>query len=342
VEFHGRSKKAKLVLKGLESRTAPAEVVKERGFNGKEALTKDFAAMRAELEAEGFFEPSPMHVAYRVLEVVLMHAVGAYLLMAAPGGLSSLQAWAGILMLGIVSGRCGWLMHEGGHYSLTGKINFDRCLQIAIYGVGCGMSAAWWRNQHNKHHATPQKLKHDVDLDTLPLVAFNEKIAQKAKHPLLKAWLRNQALLFTPVSCLLVALGWQYYLHPRHIVRTKRMHTEGAALLIRHLLFFGGACHGLSWGASVGVFLAYNAVASAYIFSQFAMSHTHLPVSEADEYLHWVRDLPSSAFTCSFLCMQVVAISSRAMLRSLSWSLTVMPVFLTCTFSTAWLFFFAG
>ena len=35
-----------------------------------------------------------------------------------------------------------------------------------IYGVGCGMSAAWWRNQHNKHHATPQKLKHDVDLDT--------------------------------------------------------------------------------------------------------------------------------------------------------------------------------
>ena len=35
------------------------------------------------------------------------------------------------------------------------------------------MSGAWWRNQHNKHHATPQKLKHDVDLDTLPLVAFN-------------------------------------------------------------------------------------------------------------------------------------------------------------------------
>ena len=24
--------------------------------------------------------------------------------------------------LGLVSGRCGWLMHEGGHYSLTGNI----------------------------------------------------------------------------------------------------------------------------------------------------------------------------------------------------------------------------
>jgi fatty acid desaturase 2 (delta-6 desaturase) len=173
-------------------------------------------------------------------------------------------------------------MHEGGHYSLTGKIAADRCLQIIIYGVGCGMSGAWWRNQHNKHHATPQKLKHDVDLDTLPLVAFNEKIAQKARHPLLKAWLRNQALLFTPVSCLLVALGWQYFLHPRHIVRTKRVPTEGLALAVRHVLFFGGLCAGMTWGQAAGTFLLYNAVASAYIFSQFAMSHTHLPVSEAD------------------------------------------------------------
>ena len=285
-EFHGRSKKANAVLRGLRSRKAPAEVMKTQGYNGKEALTRDYAALRRELSDEGFFDPAPVHVFFRCLEVVLMHALGAYLFMAGEGRL--VQA-AGVLMLGIVSGRCGWLMHEGGHYSLTGKIPTDRLLQIIIYGVGCGMSGAWWRNQHNKHHATPQKLKHDVDLDTLPLMAFNEKVARKARSPLLKMWLRNQAFLFTPVSCVLVALGWQYYLHPRHIVRTKRVNTEGVALLVRHVLFYGVLCAGMSWAASVGVFLAYNTLASAYIFSQFAMSHTHLPVSEADEYLHWVE-----------------------------------------------------
>jgi hypothetical protein len=57
------------VLKGLESREAPAEVMKVRGFNGKEELTKDFAQLRRELKDEGFFEPSPSHVAYRVAEV---------------------------------------------------------------------------------------------------------------------------------------------------------------------------------------------------------------------------------------------------------------------------------
>ena len=40
------------------------------------------------------------------------------------------------------------------------------------------MSGSWWRNQHNKHHAMPQKIGHDVDLNTLPLVAFTEKVSK--------------------------------------------------------------------------------------------------------------------------------------------------------------------
>jgi len=52
-------------------------------------------------------------------------------------------------------------------------------MQEVFYGVGCGMSASWWRSQHNRHHATPQKLQHDVDLDTLPLVSFSEAISNK-------------------------------------------------------------------------------------------------------------------------------------------------------------------
>lgn len=285
VEFHGRSAKAQKMLKALPNREASADVVASRGFNGKEALSRDYAALRKELEEEGFFEPAPWHIVYRIAEVIAMHTLGAYLFLASD---SLVLKFAGILTLGVVSGRCGWLMHEGGHYSLSGNISTDRTIQILLYGIGCGMSAQWWRNQHNKHHATPQKLKHDVDLDTLPLVAFNSKIAQKARNPVLKWWIRNQALFFTPVSCLLVALGWQYYLHPRNMIR-RRLHSELATLVIRHVLFYGGLCAGLSWSTSFGVYMVYNSIAASYIFTQFAMSHTHLPVSEADEYLHWVE-----------------------------------------------------
>ena len=46
-------------------------------------------------------------------------------------------------------------------------------LQMLTYGLGCGMSGCYWRNQHNKHHTTPQKLGADPDLATLPLVPFH-------------------------------------------------------------------------------------------------------------------------------------------------------------------------
>ena len=55
------------------------------------------------------------HVIYRVSEIVLLHALGFYLLF-------NNQVVLGLITLGIVSGRCGWLMHEGGHYSLTGSL----------------------------------------------------------------------------------------------------------------------------------------------------------------------------------------------------------------------------
>merc|ERR1712118_459450 len=169
-----------------------------------------------------------------------------------------------------MGGRCGWLMHEAGHHSLTGEISVDRALQELIYGVGCGMSGAWWRNQHNKHHATPQKLQHDVDLDTLPLVAFHAKIAARARSPLVKLWLRLQCYLFIPVSCLLVASGWQLYLHPRHALRTKRK-RELACMALRYVLLFGVVLRGMD--RPVWAYLAYNQVAASYIFKLLAESY---------------------------------------------------------------------
>ena len=90
---------------------------------------------------------------FRVAEIVIMHIIGIALLFqgvqqnGTDFTYSFLYIAAALTFLGIASGRCGWLMHEGGHYSLTGNIAIDRSLQIVLYGVGCGMSGSWWRNQ---------------------------------------------------------------------------------------------------------------------------------------------------------------------------------------------------
>merc|ERR1711988_46421 len=101
-------------------------------------------------------------------------------------------------------------------------------------------------------------------------------------------WLKNQGYLFAPVVCLQVGLGWTMMLHPRHAMRTGR-HFELACMALRYTIA------ALSWyplfgaAGAMGVYFATFAVATTYIFLNFAVSHTHLPVSEPDDYLHWVE-----------------------------------------------------
>eukprot|EP01035_Chromulina_nebulosa_P022858 gene22858-29605_t len=223
--FHLRSKKAKKVLQIIPSREADTKVLDDNKLPGQQSLLDDFHSLQKQLELEGYFKPNLPHTIYRISEIILMHALGFYLLF-------NNQVLLGIIILGIVSGRCGWLMHEGGHYSLTGLIPLDRLFQVVLYGVGCGMSGSWWRIQHNKHHSMPQKIGYDVDLNTLPLVCFTQKIIKRIGFPM-KLWLRMQAPLFPIITTSLVALGWQFYLHPRHVIRTNQ-YPEGISLLARY------------------------------------------------------------------------------------------------------------
>jgi fatty acid desaturase len=151
------------------------------------------------------------------------------------------------------------------------------------------MSAGWWRSQHNRHHATPQKLKHDADLDTLPLVAFNAACSKGIKNLALRKWLQAQAYLFMPLTCFLVVLGWQLFLHPRYMVRTSKW-SEMCALLLRYFITFQFVfAQGFSLSGVLGCYLLVQQLGGAYIFVNFAMSHTHLDVTQPDEHLHWAE-----------------------------------------------------
>ncbi len=117
-QFHVRSKTATKYLKNLPSRTAEADIIKKaHPLQGQEQLMKDFDEFTRQLEKEGYFKPSLLHVFYRTSEIIVMYGAGLYLL------LNGQVPW-GIVLMALAQGRCGWYMHEGGHYSLTGTL-FD-------------------------------------------------------------------------------------------------------------------------------------------------------------------------------------------------------------------------
>jgi len=224
-------------------------------------------------------------------------------------------------------------MHEGGHGSLTGDLNWDIRIQEVFYNWGCCMSASYWRNQHNKHHAAPQKMDHDVDLNTIPLVAFNVKCFEGTKGGKIfiksnfykRVWLPMQAVLFPVFICFLVLCVWMFFLHPRHIVRTKKK-MEAFWLFVAHFTAFGstfgafgalGSMVGLpalacldvpvslwdlfpqwSFLTVVGVHFGVGLVSGPYIFCNFAVSHTHLDVIDADKHVTWVEYSTKHTMNC--------------------------------------------
>jgi len=269
--FHFRSEKAKKVLQSLPSRPATKEELIKHG----DPLLKDFEQLNETLAKEGYFNGSISHVIYRIVECFILFALGMYLVING-------YFWTGVIIWGIAEGRCGWVMHEGGHYSLTGNIKIDRHIQTVLMGAGSAMSATYWRNQHNKHHAAPQKIDFDVDLNTLPLVAFNSEVAKRGNA----FYLKSQAFSFL-ISMTLVPYVWGFYLHPRFIMRAGT-YVEILPMVLNHVLrIWAGSYHGI-WGIVLVHYLV-GSIEAVYLLLNFALSHTHKPVIGSDQQLDWVR-----------------------------------------------------
>jgi len=291
--FHYRSKKARMMLRSLPvlcedgKDVVISEVKKYPGEKGdSEAMLKDFEQWRQSLVERGFFEPSIGHVIYRNLELVALYFVSLYFF-------ASESYIPAISFLGLCGGRAGWLMHEGGHGSLTGNLKFDKAMQCFWYGFMDGLSGSTWNSMHNRHHASTQKLDHDTDLETMPLVAFHDKAVEHNKavpgYLVSTTWIRFQHLLFFLVTSPLVLAFWSLGLHPMRVIAKSKM-SEAFWMLMGHIFhtLVIKDLTGLSTTGAYGVFWLSRWWAAVYIFGHFSLSHTHLPTVEADENATWV------------------------------------------------------
>ena len=307
-EMHRRSKKADLILKSLpkckpmndddditSTETQDTEYIQDEDCidgsvivqnNSRKKMLEDFRSWTESLEYRGFFKPDMEHVFYRILELIGIFSMATWC-MGIDGILPKLL---GILLYGLFGGRCGWAQHEAGHRSFTGDIYTDDIIQKAVMGLGLMTSGPMWNSMHNRHHATTQKLGHDIDLDTMPFVLFHED-AFIPKKMVSALWLKYQAYTFLPVtSGLLVMLFWIFYLHPRKVIRDKDWFT-GLMMILGHVGRTSIIQYqtGYSMLGSYGITMASMYVTGIYLFGHFSTSHSFLPVIASDKNPSWVE-----------------------------------------------------
>ena len=230
-------------------------------------------------------------MAYRIVELMFTFALATYLMAKGYATLSVITYGA---FFGARAGGCN--TQKAGHNSLTGNIWIDKRIQACLMGFGLGTSGDMWNVMHNKHHATPQKIRHDMDLDTTPAVAFfNTAVEENERSRVFsRLWSRFQAWTFVPItSGVFVMAFWLYVLHPSKVFKKKNW-EEAFWMLSSHVV-----------RASLIQFVHPSNVSFAQrarplrsfavdrghvsVRALFHFAHTHTKVVEFKDHPSWVR-----------------------------------------------------
>jgi fatty acid desaturase len=243
--------------------------------------TKSFAAVSRVVKETHLLERT--RVFYILLFSGLMLALGG----AVTGFILLGDSWFQLLIagaLGIIFTQFAFLAHEASHRQVftSGPAN-DRAGRFIATAI-VGISYAWWMNKHSRHHANPNKVGKDPDID-LDTISFQEKDAESARG--LRALItRKQGYLFFPLLTLeginLHILGLRALLVREPV---KGRWIELSAIAVRFAVYFGAIFWLLPLGMAFAFIGVQLAVFGVYMGASFAPNHKGMPLVGPEEKL---------------------------------------------------------
>jgi fatty acid desaturase len=238
--------------------------------------------------ALGLFERQPRFYAREIAVTGALAALGIV------GLFLSLSAWTHVLvgvLLAFATGRIAMLLHDGAHRQIwpPGRRSTLFCLMAGP--LLTGVSAAWWKQKHDRHHAHPNDEHLDPDV-CISALAFTDEQARR-KSRLLRPITRYQAYLL-PVLVLFEGIqlrvaGLRYLA----TTRCRYRRTEVVLCGVHVAAYLLVVVTAVGVGGALIVIPVHQALFGLYASSVFAPNHKGMPM--VDDSRRW-----------SFLEQQVV------------------------------------
>jgi len=251
--------------------------------------TKQFRALRSWAQNQGLFEASSTFYILTGLHILAMVVAAAWVAVSNPG-----QIWALVsagLVLGLAMSQGGWYSHDVLHHQVFHSRSLNNILGCIVGNLLQGFSVQWWKNKHNTHHATSNVHGADPDIDTMPLLAWDEKDepAVKGQGWISRLWLRNQHLMCFPVMAV-AQVSWriQSLLEQPYVRSHKAWENSCIALhyvLYATLVYFSSVhwYHAVILCACIEVFGGWGKAVP------FVLNHSGRPVVEGGHSLSHLR-----------------------------------------------------
>ena len=213
------------------------------------------------------------------LTIALAGATAAFVLL----GSSWLQLVVAVV-LGVIFTQFAFLAHEASHRQVLASGRANDGLGRAVGTFVVGMSYSWWMTKHTRHHANPNKIGKDPDIDGGTLAFFEEAAA--GRQGFLQWVTSHQGTLFFPLLMLEgVNLHWQSARHliGRGQVRGRAIELTG--LGIRFAVYLGVIFWYLPLGLAFAFLGVQLAVFGLYMGASFAPNHKGMPLVAKDASL---------------------------------------------------------
>ena len=190
--------------------------------------------------------------------------------------------------LGIILTQFAFLAHEASHRAVfeSGRAN-DRAGRV-LANLFVGISYAWWMNKHSRHHANPNVVGKDPDIDP-DFIVFNEEDAAKVNW-ITSFMTRKQGYLFFPM---LMLEGFNLHLQGFRTVfgrdKVDKRWVEITMLTTRIALSIAVIFYFLPLGMAFAFIGVQMAVFGVYMGASFAPNHKGMPQLPTESKVDFLR-----------------------------------------------------
>lgn len=184
--------------------------------------------------------------------------------------------------------QTAFLGHDAAHRQIFRSGRWNDWTSLVLGGF-VGMSYGWWQHKHTRHHANPNQVGSDPDID-LPVVAFTPEQAARERVAFLRWVLGHQGCFFFPVL-LLEGISLHASSVHRVVARAPLPHrtVEIAFLAVRLIGFLALVFLVLSPDKGVVFLVVQLGLFGFYMGMAFAPNHKGMPLVPHGARLDFLR-----------------------------------------------------
>ncbi|MFJ3394975.1 MULTISPECIES: fatty acid desaturase family protein [Leifsonia] len=241
---------------------------------GRQPVTSTYNELLGQIRSQGLLERRRGFyiLVFALLTAGLGGAIAGFVLLG--------DSWFQLLIagaLGIIFTQFAFLAHEASHRQIfaSGPVNDRVGRFLATWMVG--MSYQWWMTKHTRHHANPNTVGKDPDIE-FDTISFTEEDAAKQKG-LMAAMTRRQGYFFFP---LLMLEGVNLHVTSVRSLMERRptvgRSQELTAIAVRLTVYLGLVFLFLPLGMAFAFLGVQLAVFGVYMGASFAPNHKGMPL----------------------------------------------------------------